>query len=94
MTVHNLVTQDRDLETIDVLTNLLEKAGRGEIRDIVIVCSVNDLEGNGYLRHAIYKDRWRLLGAIEYAKSAVLHEGQCEWPRQTSNTQSRHSVRR
>lgn len=78
MTVHKLIPDNQDQETIEVLRDMLGKAERGEIRDFVIVCSVNDSESNGYLRHALYKDRWRLLGAIEYAKNAVLHEGHCE----------------
>lgn len=75
MSVHQLITETADSETVEVLQDLLAKAQRGEIRDFVVVCSVNDDESNGYLRHALYKDRWRLLGAIEYAKNAVLHEG-------------------
>ena len=72
MSVHQLVTGVEDRETVEVLQDLLSKAKRGEIRDFVVVCSVNDEESNGYLRHALYKDRWRLLGALEYAKDAVL----------------------
>lgn len=72
MTIHKLVHRDEDQETVEILEDLLEKAKRGEIRDLVVVCSVSDEESNGYLRHSLFKDRWRLLGAIEYAKDSVM----------------------
>jgi hypothetical protein len=72
MTVHQLVIQDEDQETVEIIEDLLGKAKRGEIRDFVVVCSVKDEESNGYLRHCQFNDRWRLLGAIEYAKDSVL----------------------
>ena len=58
-------------ETVDILNECLEKAMRGEFLDIVVVGNVNDNNGLGFYRAAKFEDRWRLLGALEYAKHGV-----------------------
>lgn len=54
------------------LRNLLERAERGELRDIVVVASVVDEDGPGYLCRTSFDDLWRLLGALAYAQAQVL----------------------
>lgn len=58
-------------ETIDILSDCLEMAKRGEFMDVVVVGNVNDNDGLGFYRCAKFEDRWRLLGALEYAKDGV-----------------------
>ena len=58
-------------ETVDILSECLEMAKRGEFLDVVVVGNVNDADGLGFYRAAKFEDRWRLLGALEYAKDGV-----------------------
>lgn len=54
---------------VDALMELLEEAKAGNLQDFVCVGNLVD-EGN-FIRSSVFQDRWRLLGAIEYAKSTV-----------------------
>lgn len=59
----------------DAATYMRELADRmesGEIAECAIV--INDRDGNCFESWGHFDDRWRLLGAIEYAKSKVLFE--------------------
>ena len=65
------IQKQPDDESIELLQEMIELAQRGELSDIVVVGCINDADGPGFIRSASFKDRWRLLGAIEYAKGAV-----------------------
>lgn len=60
-------------EAADILREYADRIERGEISEIVIVC--NDRENSNFERFGHFNDRWRLLGALEYAKAAV-HEAE------------------
>lgn len=51
------------------LRELADRMERGEISECVVV--LNDKRAGGYERWATFDDRWRMLGALEYAKTAV-----------------------
>lgn len=59
----------RQRETAEWLRDLADRVDEGEIPDVVVV--FNDLVEPGYAAFGDFQDRWRLLGAIEYAKSTV-----------------------
>lgn len=59
----------RRRETAEWLRELADRVDEGEIPDVVVV--FNDLVERGYVAFGDFQDRWRLLGAIEYAKSVV-----------------------
>jgi len=58
-----------DPELAERLRELAEKVESGDVRDIVIVA--DDQGERVFWGMANFDDRWRLLGAIEYAKSKV-----------------------
>jgi hypothetical protein len=58
-------------ETVDILSECLAMAKRGEFLDVVVVGNVSDKNELGFYRCSSFKDRWRLLGALEYAKDGV-----------------------
>lgn len=62
-----------DKDMAEYLRELAERMDRGEIKDCVVV--FNDMENKAYERYAVFEDRWRLLGALEYAKDSV-HKGE------------------
>jgi hypothetical protein len=51
------------------LRELADRVERNEILDIVVV--LNDRENRAFESYGNFQDRWRLLGALEYAKSMV-----------------------
>lgn len=51
------------------LRELADRFEAGEIADMV--CVVNDREDNAFVSFGHFEDRWRLLGALEYAKAPV-----------------------
>lgn len=53
------------------MEDIIAQAKRGEVVDIVVVCSGYFDGEPGFLRTTSFEDRWRLLGALEYAKQAV-----------------------
>lgn len=59
-------------ETAEALRELADKVECGDIRDVVVVA--NDQGENSYWRVGCFADRWRLLGALEYAKFTALAE--------------------
>lgn len=71
MSALKIVTDEPDQDVIDVLEAALEMARAGNLVDVVVVGSVKDSDGIGYWRAAEYMDRWRILGALEYAKDGV-----------------------
>ncbi|MAM60859.1 hypothetical protein [Maritimibacter sp. UBA3975] len=68
------IDKDVDADTVDLIETVLAMAKRGELRDVVVVGAVNDEDGTGFYRAASFSDRWRILGALEYAKEGV-HRG-------------------
>lgn len=58
-------------EAAEYLRDLAERMQRGEISELVVV--TNDRENNHFERFGHFNDRWRLLGALEYAKTAVFN---------------------
>jgi hypothetical protein len=52
------------------LREIADRVESGEITDIAFVC--NDREQAYYGRSVSFNDRWRLLGAIEWAKQGIL----------------------
>ena len=61
--------REPDPEIIRMLEELLEMAKAGDLMEFV--CVGNLTSDGAYVRHSVFKDRWRLLGAIEYAKSSI-----------------------
>lgn len=61
-----------DQKTVDALEELLEKAKRGELRDVVIVgLEQSPGEVESYFYHTHLEDLWKTLGAISYAQLRV-----------------------
>lgn len=58
-------------EDADQIREIADQVERGEVTECIIVC--NDRSINAFYRFGTFTDRWRMLGAIEYAKSAVNH---------------------
>lgn len=51
------------------LRELADRFEAGEIAEAV--CVVNDRADNSFVSFGHFEDRWRLLGALEYAKASV-----------------------
>ena len=60
-------------EVAEYLRELADMVDAGDVTDIVIVA--NNVSDNCYMRYANFDDRWKMLGAIEYAKDGVNHGG-------------------
>lgn len=58
-------------EDADRMREYADKLESGEITDVVIV--MNNVGENCYERFGRWEDRWRMLGALEYAKTCI-HE--------------------
>ena len=56
-------------EAAAYLRSAAERVERGDISELVIV--MNDREENAFASWGMFEDRWRLLGALEYAKGGV-----------------------
>ena len=61
-----------DPETANALREMADRVESGDIRDVVVVC--NDAGENAFWRVGLFEDRWRLLGALEYAKYTAMGE--------------------
>ena len=57
------------LEAADALRDIADQMEAGEISEIVIV--YNDIAKRCFASFGQFEDRWRLLGALEYAKQSV-----------------------
>lgn len=53
----------------DTLRDLADKMEAGEISELVVV--YNDISERCFASFGHFDDRWRLLGALEYAKQSV-----------------------
>ena len=58
--------REGDPEIAQALRELADKVECGDVRDVVVVA--NDQGENTFWRVGTFADRWRLLGALEYAK--------------------------
>ncbi len=58
-------------EMLHLVDKAREDIESGQITEIVLVASFNDADGAVYASRAEFKDRWRMLGALEYAKNAI-----------------------
>lgn len=56
-------------ESAAYLRDLADRVEAGEVPEIVVVYS--DRVENGFASWGDFEDRWRLLGALEYAKAGV-----------------------
>lgn len=62
-------TQAWRKDAADYLRVLAKRVENGEIKQVVTVC--NDREAACFERFGHFENRWEILGALEYAKSAV-----------------------
>lgn len=69
--VHNIreANSERWNESARWLRELADRFEAGEIQEMV--CVINDIEGNCFHSFCHFDDRWRILGALEYAKNSV-----------------------
>lgn len=58
-------------EVVSLLEDALARAKAGQLQDVVLVASIVDSAGPAYFRVADFLDRWRILGALEYAKDSI-----------------------
>lgn len=59
-------------EVIEVLEAALRIARNEEVTEVVVVMEGKDRDGPAFFRNTDFDDGWRLMGALEYAKDAVL----------------------
>lgn len=73
LTVAKITDAKREKREDDAakLREIADRVERGEITEFAIAC--NDRENNCFMVTGSFEDRWRLLGALEYAKTTV-HE--------------------
>lgn len=57
-------------QTAQNLREIADRCEKGHITEIVIV--LRDNEDNCFERYATFEDRWRLFGALEYAKTTII----------------------
>lgn len=62
-------TQEWRNAAAEYLRECADRVVAGDISELVVIS--NDRENNHFERFGHFNDRWRLLGAIEYAKTAV-----------------------
>lgn len=63
--------RERAARAAQGLRAIADRVERGEIKDCVVVW--DDTEHRAYASWVDFHDRWRLLGAIEYAKHGVFN---------------------
>lgn len=66
------VDADERAEMARYLRELADRYETGAVSELAIVG--NDREENCFFQRGAFADRWRLLGAIEYAKATVLND--------------------
>jgi len=67
----SLIEKKADPGVVEAIREVLEMAERGEVADVAIFATVNDVDGLGTFRTSSFSDRWRLLAALEYLRSGV-----------------------
>lgn len=68
-----VLKREEDPFVVELLERWLARAKSGELRSVVLVGDVIDGDGPGYINAASFEDRWRMLGALEYAKFSMNH---------------------
>ncbi len=63
------IEREVDPGLVQMIEEILADAKAGKIKDVVIVG--DHVEDGELFRAAFFESRWRLLGALEYAKDAV-----------------------
>lgn len=58
----------------DEIRDMADAIERGDIIEWVMVA--NDRASQVYMNHSKFEDRWRMLGALEYARSGLLKAGE------------------
>jgi hypothetical protein len=58
-----------DPDMAESLRELADRVESGEVRDCVVV--YDDLTNKVFASSGTFRDRWRVLGALEYAKAKV-----------------------
>lgn len=58
------------LSAAGYLRNLADRCEEGSVTELLVVSNVNE-DGMAFEKYGAWEDRWRMLGALEYAKSAV-----------------------
>lgn len=58
-------------ESADIFRETADRIESGAITEFVVVA--NDTEEGVFVSKGVFKDRWRILGALEYAKQTI-HE--------------------
>lgn len=68
----NLITEAKQhgAEIAATLREMADEAEKGAVSGLVVVAQLRDK--NQYWTHSHFEDKWRLLGAIEYAKGEIL----------------------
>lgn len=61
----------RNKEAAEYLRELADRWENNEILEMVVV--TNDKEGQCFENYGNFEDRWRMLGALEYAKAGVFN---------------------
>jgi hypothetical protein len=61
----------RNKEAAEYLRELADRWENNEILEMVVVA--NDKEGYCFESYGNFEDRWRMLGALEHAKSGVFN---------------------
>jgi hypothetical protein len=59
----------RRADDAQAIRDLADRIERGDVRDFVVVA--NNLKDGVFISIGDFEDRWRILGALEYAKSTV-----------------------
>lgn len=67
----NPKADERMINAAGWLREIADRCEKGEITEILVV--LHDAAGSCFESNVEFTDRWRLLGALEYAKAAV-HE--------------------
>ena len=65
----NRARMEKWREAAAYLRDLADQIEAGDISDVVIVC--NNTAENFFTSFGEFEDRWRLLGALEYAKAGI-----------------------
>lgn len=73
--VVNLAPKKGDVEFAQHLRDYADRVESGDITEFVFVA--RSTEENNLIRCSSFEDRWRLLGALEYAKANIAQADDC-----------------
>lgn len=66
-----VLKREPDTEIVEMLERWLDMAKIGELVSVSIVGEIVNDDGPGYINAASFDERWKLLGALDYAKFYV-----------------------